>query len=419
VDQTHVNPAASKAIGPVYIARQPILDDQAKVFGYELLSRGGPHHTFWEGPSDHASARVLDDALLSVGLESLTGGRTAFLNLSEAILLSDAATLLPPEKLVLELVETIRADAETIEACRSLHRRGYTVALDDFEAGSDAEAFLPFAKFVKIDVLATPPDQLESLAKRLLPLGLRLVAEKVETIETFDFAKAAGYTFFQGYFFCKPRTFSVRSMSRGQLTRLRLLAALNQDNVSLRTIEDLLKQDPGLSYRVLRCVNSAGSALLREVHSIREAALLLGLQQIRKWASIWSLAGMNGGSPELVNMTILRARCCEQLGGVLRNNDGGAEFFLLGLCSMLDAILGRPLDAVIADLPLSHETREALLGKPNSARHVLDAVIHYERGAWNDVGLAAHRLSLAEEDIGDAYNSALAWTRQLELESTA
>jgi c-di-GMP-related signal transduction protein len=419
VDQTQVNPAASKSSGPVYIARQPILDDQIKVFGYELLSRGGAHHNFWEGPSDHASARVLDDALLSVGLEALTGGRTAFLNLSEAILLSDAATLLPPHGLVLELVETIRADSETIEACRSLHRRGYTVALDDFEPGSDAEAFLPFAKYVKLDLLAIPPAELAPLAERLLPRGLRLVAEKVETVDAFDLAKAAGCSFFQGYFFCRPRTFSVRSMSRGQLTRLRLLAALNQDNVSLRTIEDLLKQDPGLSYRVLRCVNSAGSGLLREVHSIREAALLLGLQQIRKWASIWSLAGMNGGSPELVTMTILRARCCELLGASLRNSDGGAEFFLLGLCSMLDSILGRPLDGVIADLPLSHETREALLGKQNSARHVLDAVTHYERGSWNEVAEAAYRVSLTEEDVGDAYNGALAWARQLEHEATA
>jgi EAL and modified HD-GYP domain-containing signal transduction protein len=145
--------------------------------------------------------------------------------------------------------------------------------------------------------------------------------------------------------------------------------------------------------------------------------LLLSLHQICKWASIWSLAGMNGGSPELVSMTILRARCCELLGGALRNHDGGAEFFLLGLCSMLDAILGRPLDGVIADLPLSHETRDALLGKKNPARHVLDAVIHYERGSWSQVGEAAYHVSLAEEDIGDAYNSALAWARQLEVEA--
>ena len=184
--------------------------------------------------------------------------------------------------------------------------------------------------------------------------------------------------------------------------------------MSLTTIEDLLKQDPGLSYRVLRCVNSAASGLLKEVHSIREAALLLGLQQIRKWASIWSLAGMNGGSPELVTMTIMRARCCELLGKMVKHSDGGAESFLLGLCSMLDAILGRPLDAVISDLPLSKETRDALLGIPNRSRHVLDAVIHYERGAWSDVALTAARVGLKEEDVGDAYHAALTWVREIE-----
>lgn len=401
---------------PAYIARQPILDRETKVFGYELLSRGGAQHTFWTGPCDDASARVLDDALLSVGLDALTGGRRAFLNLSEAILLSDAATLLPPEGLVLELLETIKACPETIEACESLQQRGYTIALDDFISGSDAEAFLPFAKYVKVDVLATPEDELAPLAARLLPRGLQLVAEKVETVEAFEFAKAAGCSFFQGYFFCKPRTFAVRSMSRGQLTQLRLLAALNRENVSLATVEDLLKQDPGLSYRVLRCVNSAGYGLAKEVHSIREAALLLGLQQIRKWASIWSLAGMNGGSPELVTMTILRARCCELLGASLHNHDAGAEYFLLGLCSMLDSILGRPLEAVVADLPLSTETREALLGQQNTGRHVLDAVTHYERGAWSEVGVNAQRVGLDESHVGGAYHRALAWARQIEVD---
>jgi c-di-GMP-related signal transduction protein len=409
-----VNPPVRNTAQAVYIARQPILDNHSKVFGYELLSRGGAGHTFWAGPSDRASACVLDDGLLSVGLSGLTGGRTAFLNLSEAILVSDAATLLPPQSLVLELIETIRAQPDTIEACEALHRRGYAIALDDFQSGSDAEAFLPYAKFVKIDLLATPADHLPPLAKRLLKRGLQLVGEKVESVEAFEFAKAAGCTLFQGYYFCRPRTFAVRSMSRGQITQLRLLAALNQDNVSLTTIEDLLKQDPGLSYRVLRCVNSAGSGLPREVHSIREATMLLGLQQIRKWASIWSLAGMNGGSPELVTMTIMRARCCELLGKLARNSDGGAESFLLGLCSMLDVILGRPLEAVLSDLPLSRETREALVGTPNSSRDVLDAVIHYERGAWSEVGHTAARVGLREEDVGDAYNTALSWVRQVE-----
>ncbi len=414
-----MNPAARNAATPVHIARQPILDDRGRVFGYELLARAGAQHTFWAGPSDRASAQVLDDGLLTVGLEVLTGGRKAFVNISEAILLSDAATLLPPEGLVLELVETIRACPETIDACRSLHRRGYAIALDDFQSGSEAEAFLPFAKFVKIDLLSTAEDQMAPLVARLLQQGLHLVAEKVETVEAFEFARAAGLTFFQGYYFCRPRTLTVRTIPRGQLTQLRLLAALNQSNVSLTTIEDLLKQDPGLSYRVLRCVNSAASGLLREVHSIREATLLLGLQQIRKWASVWSLAGMNGGSPELVTMTILRARCCELLGKVRRNADGGAESFLLGLCSMLDVILGRPLDAVIADLPLSRETREALLGTPNSSRDVLDAVIHYERGAWSEVGETAERVGLKEEDVGDAYYTALSWARQIETATAA
>jgi c-di-GMP-related signal transduction protein len=401
------------AQGRVCVARQPILDGNNQVFGYELLCRAAAQDTSWSGPLDQASARVFDDAILSLGLETLTAGRHAFLNLSKEVLLSDAAALLPAKNVVLELLETIPAEPDVLEACRSLKARGYAIALDDFEAGSPAEAFLPFAKYVKIDVLSTPAAAVPALAARFKKQGLHVVAEKVETTETLEMAKKSGCAYFQGYFFCRPQTFVGRAMSTRELTQMRLIAALNQKNVSLATVEDLLKQDPRLSYRVLRCVNSAAFGLRREIHSIREALLMLGLGQIRKWASIWSLAGMNGGSPELVTMTIMRARCCELLGASLDLPDNGAEYFLLGLCSLLDVILQRPMDAAVSELPLGAETRDALLGIDNPARHVLDAVIQYERGDWDEATQTAARVGLGEEEMPAAYHSALTWARQV------
>ena len=401
------------------MARQPIVDDRLQVFGYELLCRGNDPDAPWLGPRNEASARVVDDSVLSIGLETLTMGKRAFLNMSRAVLVSDALSILPPAQIVLEILEDVPADREVVDVCRSLHKRGYAIALDDFQPGSAAEALLPFVKFVKVDVRTTPARTLSALGARLKPSGTRLVAEKVETIDTFNAARAAGCTLHQGYFFCRPQGVAVRAMSTQQVTQMRLMAALNHPNASATTVEGLVKQDARLCYRVLRCVNSAGFGLHREIQSIREALMLLGMDQIRKWASIWSLAGMNGGSPELVNMTMVRAGCCEMVGAALGHPDNGAELFLLGLCSLLDVILQRPMKDVVAALPLTASTREALLGKDGPARMVLDVVTQFERGAWDEACETAARLGLDTGALRAAYHRALASSSKLTLAAAA
>ena len=402
-----------------FVARQPIVDDRLQVFGYEMLCRGADPDAPWKGPRNEASARVVDDAVLSIGLETLAMGKRAFLNLSRDVLVSDALSLLSPEQIVLEILEDVPADREVVDMCRSLSKRGYAIALDDFQPGSPAEALLPFVKFVKVDVRATPARTLTALAARLKSFGARVVAEKVETIESFTAAKAVGCTLHQGYFFCRPQGVAVRAMSTQQMTQMRLMAALNNPNASATTVEGLVKQDARLCYRVLRCVNSAGFGLQREIQSIREALMILGMDQIRKWASIWSLAGMNGGSPELVNMTMVRAACCESVGAALGHPDSGAELFLLGLCSLLDVILQRPMKDVVASLPLTSSTRDALLGKEGPARLVLDVVTQYERGAFDEAGQTAERLGLETFELRSAYHRALTSSSRLTLAAAA
>ena len=406
--QSHESPSQ------IFVARQPILDSHNRVFGYELLYRAAQTHTYYSGNVELASARVLNDALLGLGLDTLTAGKLAFVNLSRKVLLTDAATLIPPAGIVLELLEDIPADTEVVAACKSLSARGYALALDDFVPGSDAEKLLPYAKFVKMDVLALNPSDMKAAADRLLKQGLRLIAEKVESANLHDSAKGAGCSHFQGYYFCRPRTFSVGAMSANQLTQMRLLAALNQPEASFMDVEALVKRDASLSYRVLRCVNSAAFGVRREVHSIREALQMLGLSQIRKWASIWSLVGVNHGSPELVTLTVLRARCCELLATNMRDAREASEYFLLGLCSLLDAILGVKMDAAIDDLPLAAEARDALLGHENSSRHLLDAVTHYERGQWDLAKASAQRIGLESTALSEAYSASLAWSHELE-----
>ena len=403
----------------ICVARQPIVDQSGKVFGYELLYRGGTDDTTCTAAGDLAAARVFNDAVLNLGLDTLTAGHLAFVNLTRPLLVDDAATLLPPSATVLEVREDVPIDGAVLEASRRLHGLGYALALDDFTADSDAEALLPFAKFVKVDVLSTPIDAWARLARRLLSGGVRLIAEKAETADVVQTAGAAGYTLFQGYFFCKPRTFSAAAVPARRLAYLNLLAALSRPDLTVSQLENLVKHDVSLSYRVLRCINSAAFGLRQEIRSIRQALVMLGTDRIRKWASVWSLAGLNSGTPETVTVALLRARCCELVGEALSGAEAGSEFFLLGLCSLLDAMLDRPMANALSDMPLPAPIRDALLGASNAARSVLDLVVAYERGAWDEAEGAATAAGLPAAALPAAYADGLRWARELSQTSLA
>jgi EAL and modified HD-GYP domain-containing signal transduction protein len=311
------------------------------------------------------------------------------------------------------VLEDVGVDAEVIDACRRLREKGYALALDDFTFATGAEALLPYARYVKVDVLATGATERRRI-EQAVPAGVKLIAEKVESSEVFEEARKLGYGLFQGYYFCRPTTFSGGALSARRLAYARLLASLNQPNVSVNSVEDLIKHDASLTYRVLRCINSAAFGVRREIHSIRQALVLLGLEQVRKWASVWALAGLNGGTTsELVTIAILRARSCEIIAGDALGGDNASEFFLLGLCSVLDAMLGQPMETAVAELPLSPNVRGALLGQSNAARTILDAVIAHERGEWDDAAARVAVLSVTPDRLSIAYADALKWAREL------
>jgi EAL and modified HD-GYP domain-containing signal transduction protein len=401
-----------------YVARQPILDPSGQVFGYELLYRSAANAVSCQDPRDAAAARVLNDAVLTLGLDTLTSGRKAFMNATRHVLLNELLTVLAPEAIVVEVLEDVDVDDDVIAACRKLREKGYALALDDFTLETRARVLLPFARYVKVDLLNTS-DQERRQIEQIVPKGVKLVAEKVESSEVFTSAKNHGYGLFQGYYFCKPMTFSGGALSARRLAYARLLAALNNPNVRVSNIEDLINHDASLTYRVLRCINSAAYGIRREIQSIRQAVVLLGLDQIKKWASVWALAGLNGGaSSELVTIAILRARSCELVAAGAMGADNAAEFFLLGLCSLLDSMLGQPMETAVAELPLSDNIRKALLGEQNHARALLDAVIAHERGEWDEAARIAGTLSIKPDRLPAAYAESLKWARELTRVST-
>ena len=399
----------------IHIARQPILDTGRQVFGYELLYRADEVETTCNLEGDVAASRVLTDALLGIGLETLVGNAFAFLNFTRSLLLSGAAQLLPKKNVVIELREDIVVDRAIIEACEDLQKQGYLLALDDFVAGSEAEQLVPFARFIKIDVLGTMSSQpWSATARRLVAPTRRVIAERVERSDVAMEAHRAGCSLFQGFYFCRPATRTARALPAHRQAYLNLFAALNNPDLTIDSLEELIKRDVSLTIRVLRSINSAAFALEQPISTVRHALVLLGIQQVRQWASVWAMAGLSAGGPtEIVSVALVRARLCETLGRARFGADAAGEMFLLGMCSTLDVVLDMPMEKALATLPLSDRLKGALLGENGNLRSMLDIAIARERGYWSSLPDMLAQMKLSDSLLSVAYVDALKWAQLL------
>jgi EAL and modified HD-GYP domain-containing signal transduction protein len=406
--------------GQVFVARQPVLDRGRQVFGYELLLRPAPVAEAASVAPDRAAATVISNVFIEIGLDTLVDGRKAFVKVGRSLLLEGIPEVLPPSRVIIELAGDIEADADVIAACRALREAGYQIAVDDFVLNSWTADLVPLATFLKVDYPSlTDAEARRKLAECGAQHHAKMVAKNVETLDLFEQAMKEGYAYFQGFFFGRPLILQGRSVPGHQVANLRLLHALHDLSLSVHQLEDLVKHDAALCYRILRTVNSAAYALRGPVHSIRDAMVYLGRDTVRRWASLWALAGMNERAHmELITMSTVRARCCELVGESMGGDEEGAEGFLVGLCSLMDVILERPMSSIVADVPLSDETRAALLGETNRRRRVLDCVIAYERGHWDRAIVMAQSMKVRPTLLPKAYADALKWSRELQAPPT-
>lgn len=396
------------------VGRQPIFDRQRRVFGYELVCRPSALDAA-EMSRDETVARVITEGVLALGLQRLTGGRRAFIEVTPAFLVHDVIKALPPASVVLQVAADPSLTNDTVEACRVLKQSGYAVALSRFVPGDAAFALLALADFVKTDFLSVDAKYGQAaIAASQHFARPSLVATKVESADVFDRAVREGYHHIQGFFFERPAISEIRPIPRGQVGYLRLLQALNDPNLSVAGLEDLIKHDASLCFRLLQTVNSAAWAQSREVTTLRQALLLVGRDTMRRWASLWILAGLGSDDrQELVHMASIRGRLCELLMARQAGPDSEGEGFLLGMCSCLDAILEQPMSAVLEALPLSPQISAALLGRENPARNLLDTVMAYERGDWDMCLRLAAVAGLQPSWLPAAHADALGWAEQL------
>ncbi len=400
----------------VFVARQPILDVRQRVFGYELLFRSGLANAYDAVDGTAASSRVITNAVSVHGLDALVSAKRAFVNVTRDIVIDGAALVLPPDRTVLELLETVVPDSDVLAACTTLKRRGYRLALDDFvDDGDDRRRRLvDLADIIKVDVLSTSPAEQRAVIERLRRPGLTFLAEKVETPEALLFAREAGYEYFQGYFFCRPVIVPARDVPTIKLHYLRLLAELHRPTRSARQLEEIIKADVGLSYKLLRYVNSALFARARQIESLMEALLQVGEERIKAWASILALSTMGRDKPaELTTLAVTRGKFCELLASVASTAADAADAFLTGMFSLLDAIVGRPLPEILSGLSLSPRVTEALLGDGSPLRLVYDLAVAHERADWDGMATPATALGIPQSKSSALYREAVAWAHTM------
>ncbi len=404
---------AGASLSRIFIARQPIFDRKQKVYGYELLFRSGLDNVFKHAELNQASAKVMTDSSLILDMGVLTEGKLVFINVTRDILINDYMNLLPSGLTAAEIPETLEPDPEVISACGRLKKAGYVLVLDDFVYGEKFAELMNLADIVKVDFLSTPPEERVQVLSRFTVPNVRFLAEKVETHELFKQAIGLGYTYFQGNFFSKPVIISSRDVPGFKLNYLHMLQELQWPDINFPRLEGIVKRDLALSFKLLRYINSAYFGLSNKVTSILHAIRLLGPRQFKQWASLLLMASMGSDKPdELVVQALIRGRFCESLAPMLGMKQRSQELFLLGMFSVIDAILGRPLDEILKNLPLSDEIKDALCGKPNRLRAVFDYALAYEKGDWDSLSAMAAALGLDESGIPAVYLSAVHWAKR-------
>lgn len=400
-----------------FIARQPILDRQRKLYGYELLYRSDLSRNQFDGTeASSATKQVISTTLLSIGLENVLCGKKAFLNFDHSLLSDGLHLSLPRQSTVIEILETVDPTADLLALCQSIREQGYTIALDDFVSSPQFEPLTHLAHLIKVDLRITSKDEQERLLRRYQPRGIAMLAEKVENYEEFEWARTAGYDYFQGYFFARPSVIRSQQMPASKLNCLRLLSEMQRADMDFNRVEELISGDVALAYKLLRYVNSALFARHGEIRSIGHALTIVGSDNLRHWVVLATLPMLATDKPgELITLSVVRARFCErlvQLAGITLRN----EAFLMGMFSLLDALLDRPLDEALQAVSLGPEITEPLLGtasEQNKLSIIYRLTRRYEQGDWDDVELLSKACGFPALAAGEAYAAATLWAERM------
>jgi c-di-GMP-related signal transduction protein len=404
----------------VFVARQPIFTDREEIFAYELLYRNNHNNHFPEINGEEATAEVIINSFLNIGIDELSDGKPCFINFTEKLLLLKLPTYFRPREIVVEILETVEPSKEIVEICTELKSLGYKIALDDYVFNGDNQysfQLLSLVDIIKVDFLTTSPEMrrnIETIAKQL---KIKLLAEKVETYLDFDNAKKAGYDYFQGYFFAKPLIVSTHDIPIYFQSYFKVIQSLNQTEPNIENITELIEHDLSLSYKLLKLINSPAFRPRHKINSIRQAIVLLGLIEIQKWIYVLAVRESSGSKKdipkEVVGLCLTRAKMSEKIATISQKSSSTSEYFITGMFSLMDTLLSMPMDKILKDLPLDDQICGALNGNNNLLKNVLDLAVAVEKGNLSDVSSMCQILDVSEDEIYHQYFESMKWSKHV------
>lgn len=407
----------------IFVARQPVFDRSNNVWGYELLFRAsGDAPTANVDNPDQATLQVIADGF-TLAMDGIAPGQKALINFPRNLLVDDSAFALPSDVAVIEILEDVRPEPDVMASLQAIKKAGFSIALDDFMGEDELVPFIKVADIIKVDVLGIigsdekqDIDRLREITKDLSKTGRLLLAEKVEDNDIFELCKELGFSLFQGFFFSKPKIIPGKKISPSELTKLQLLKELGNENFETSKLADTLRLDPSLSYRLFRFINSASMGVSQKVESVTRAITLLGQRQLQQWLRIVILTDLapTQRGQQATFLSVQRGRFLELMSKHCPAWSNQHEtMFLLGLFSLLDAVLGQRMETIVEQVTLDKSVGEALLGKTNDYADGLRLVQAYERNDWETVQdiLEAQHFDRAKADA--LYTQSLHWTQQL------
>jgi c-di-GMP-related signal transduction protein len=400
----------------IFIARQPIFDRKQNVFAYEILYRSDEINRAYIADEGYATLKVIANSLL-FGLKKLTSGKRAFINFNRKLLLGRIPLLFPREMLGVEILESVEPDDHIIRVCKQIKKGGYPIILDDLILKDEYKPLIQLADYIKIDFKITTALERQNIIKELAPQSAILMAEKVETREQYDEAITLGCQYFQGFFFRKPDLVTRNDMPGYKLNYLSILKKIHQPFPNFVEIEEIVKRDVSLTYKLLRFINSASYGFKVSIRSIHHALILLGKREVKKWLTIIVMSGIGRSKPtELMNTVIVRARFCELIAQEFGLTLEPSDFFLVGMFSLMEAFMDRPIAEILEELPLEEDVKNALLGQKGPFAPTLQLVETFEKADWETFTQLSEKMGLDGARIAVLYVEAVEWAKFLSKE---
>ncbi|MDG1753246.1 MAG: HDOD domain-containing protein [Thalassotalea sp.] len=393
-----------------YVARQPILDINQNVIAYELLFRDGKSNTFPNIDPNQATSNILNNNHLTLGVEQVTGDLPAYINFHAETLIRRFPSFLDPKKIVIEVLEDIEISNQLVESVKSLKDKGYTLALDDFDFDPKWDVLFPYIDIIKIDVLAFSLLEISKHVRKIPNKNITLLGEKVETLEQFEKLKMLGFTLFQGYFFAKPEMLKQRKITTTKQNILDLIGQASKVVLDNDVISEIFSTDPGLTYKLLRFINSPTYGNNQEITSLRHALIYIGELELKKFITLLALSDLSEGKcDEVMRLSLIRAKFCELISQTKLDEVNPPKAFLTGILSMIDGILDHDLEFVLNVLPIHTEIKSALRNDDNYLNDYLSLAKLIEKGRWQESEVLSNKIDLTADYCFKTYQEALTW----------